>query len=131
MSSVGEVLRLERERQGRTLKEVSDALHIKREYLSALEEEQYDDIPGAVFVKGFIRNYGNYLDLDGAVLVEEYKAAAANIRTPRPEVRPAPSGRTRPRRRAAKRRRKSGRWPEITIVAGVILFLLLIIWMII
>ena len=59
MPTVGEVLRTERERQGRTLKEISDALNIKRQYLAALEEDRYDDIPGVVFVKGFIRNYGN------------------------------------------------------------------------
>ena len=39
MPTVGEVLRTERERQGRTLKEISDALNIKRQYLAALEED--------------------------------------------------------------------------------------------
>ena len=34
MPTVGEVLRTERERQGRTLKEISDALNIKRQYLA-------------------------------------------------------------------------------------------------
>ncbi len=127
MSSVGEVLRLERERQGRTLKEVSDALHIKREYLAALEEEQYDHIPGTVFVKGFIRNYGNYLQLDGAALVEEFKSSLADSRTPNPDVRPA-AIKARPRRSGKRRRKRNSRWPEITIVAGVILFLLLVVW---
>lgn len=40
-------------------------LNIKREYLEALEKDEYDAIPGAVFVKGFLRNYGNFLELDG------------------------------------------------------------------
>ena len=70
MPTVGEVLRTERERQGRTLKEISDALNIKRQYLAALEEDRYDDIPGVVFVKGFIRNYGNCLGMDGGALVD-------------------------------------------------------------
>ena len=73
MPTVGEVLRTERERQGRTLKEISDALNIKRQYLAALEEDRYDDIPGVVFVKGFIRNYGNCLGMDGGALVDTYK----------------------------------------------------------
>lgn len=59
-SSIGDVLRLAREQQGLTLQDVSEALNIKREYLEALEANEYDAIPGAVFVKGFIRNYGNF-----------------------------------------------------------------------
>lgn len=85
-SSIGDVLRLAREQQGLTLQDVSEALNIKREYLEALEANEYDAIPGAVFVKGFIRNYGNFLELDGIALVQEYKASVEE-RTPRPEVR--------------------------------------------
>ena len=80
-SSIGDVLRLAREQQGLTLQDVSEALNIKREYLEALEANEYDAIPGAVFVKGFIRNYGNFLELDGIALVQEYKASVEE-RTP-------------------------------------------------
>lgn len=87
MTSIGTVLQEKRVQQGRTLQEVSDALNIKKEYLEALESETYDVIPGAVFVKGFIRNYGNYLGLDGPKIVEQYKASYEQWR-PKPEVRP-------------------------------------------
>ena len=128
MPSVGEVLRLERERQGRTLKEVSDALNIRQEYLAALEAEKYDVIPGVVFVKGFIRNYGNYLELDGNVLVDEYKNFLAGS-SPKPEVRTvAPARKVKIKHKSIKKRNRNGRWPEITIIAGIILFLLLILW---
>lgn len=135
MPTVGEVLRTERERQGRTLKEISDALNIKRQYLAALEEDRYDDIPGVVFVKGFIRNYGNYLGMDGGALVDTYKASLTG-RTPQPEVRAAmPVRRSKDKKRAkhkeAKKKGRNGKWPEITIIAGVILFLLLIVWIMI
>ncbi len=50
-SSIGEVLRLAREQQGLTLQDVSYALNIKREYLEALEKDEYDAIPGAVWSK--------------------------------------------------------------------------------
>ncbi len=128
MSTVGDVLRSERERQGRTLQEVSDALHIKRGYLQALEQDDYDVIPGVVFVKGFIRNYGNYLSLDGNALVNEYKAAFTG-RTPQPEVRAAASvSAGRKKDKPAKKKKRKGKWPEITIIAGIIMFLLLIVW---
>lgn len=109
MPTVGEVLRMERERQGRTLKEISDALNIKRQYLAALEEDRYDDIPGVVFVKGFIRNYGNCLGMDGGALVDTYKASLTG-RTPQPEVRPPcpyAGAKTRNERNTRKGRKKA------------------------
>lgn len=135
MPTVGEVLRTERERQGRTLKEISDAINIKREYLAALEADRYDDIPGVVFVKGFIRNYGNCLGMDGGALVETYKSSL-NGRTPQPEVRAAVpvrrgKAKKKERHKEAKKKGRNGKWPEITIVAGVILFLLLFVWIMI
>ena len=85
MSSIGRVLQQEREQQGRTLKEVSDAVNIKEAYLDALEKENFDVIPGAVVVKGFIRTYAEYLGLDGAELVTAYKKDVV-ARKPKPEV---------------------------------------------
>ena len=127
-SSIGDVLRLAREQPGLTLQDVSEALNIKREYLEALEANEYDAIPGAVFVKGFIRNYGNFLELDGIALVQEYKASVEE-RTPRPEVRTiVPAKHQKNRKDSKKKKTRQGNWPEITIVAGIIIFLLLIIW---
>ena len=42
---------------------------------------KYDIIPGQVYVKGFIRNYGNYLDLDGDRLVKAYQSQVGDIDT--------------------------------------------------
>lgn len=133
MSSLGEVLKQERERQQRTLKEVSDALNIKQSYLEALEKNEFDTIPGLVFVKGYTRNYGNYLGMNGAKLVQEYKETF-EAKAPQPEVRlaaepvkPQSNGSSRGGRRGT----KQGKWPEITIIAGIIIFLLLIIWILI
>jgi len=131
VSSLGTVLRKEREKQGRTLKEVSDALNIKTAYLEALEKDSYDDIPGVVFVKGFTRNYGNYLGLDGAALVQQYKGSFAAT-VPQPDVRPAAVQHTPQKlKKDGKKRTKQGKWPEITIIAGIVICLLLIIWILV
>lgn len=127
MTSIGEVLQKQRVKQGRTLQEAADALNIKKAYLEALEKNTYDAIPGAVFVKGFIRNYGNYLGLDGAALVQYYKSSVEE-RTPKPVVRSVVQKKKEPKKRNVKRRQ--GKWPEITIIAGIIIFLLLMIWII-
>ena len=130
-SSIGEVLRLAREQQGLTLQDVSDALNIKRDYLEALEKDEYDAIPGAVFVKGYLRNYGNFLELDGVALAKEYKENVEE-RTPQPEVRTImPVKKKKVRKEPKKKKQRQGKWPEITIIAGIIIFLLLIIWILI
>ena len=130
-SSIGEVLRLAREQQGLTLQDVSDALNIKREYLEALEKDEYDAIPGAVFVKGFLRNYGIFLELDGIALAREYKENVEE-RTPQPEVRTIMPVKKKKVRKDSnkKKKQRQGKWPE-TIIAGIIIFLLLIIWILI
>lgn len=128
LASVGKMLQEERIRQKRTLKEISDALNIRQNYLEAVEANQYAIIPGSVFAKGFIRNYGNYLGLDGAALVDEYKASVEE-KTPRPEVRTVVLPKKKKERRVeSKRKGRQGKWPEITIIAGVVIFLLLILW---
>lgn len=107
-SSIGEVLRLAREQQGLTLQDVSYALNIKREYLEALEKDEYDAIPGAVFVKGFLRNYGNFLELDGVALAREYKENVEE-RTPQPEVRTIMPVKKKKIRKDSTKRRSSAR----------------------
>ena len=73
MASIGEVLRRERVRRGLTFKDVEQVLRIRSAYLEAIEDENFALIPGRVYTKGFIRNYGNYLGLDGQRLVLSYQ----------------------------------------------------------
>ena len=54
MTQLGEELRRERMRRGLTYKDVEQRLHIRSAYLEALEEGNYDVIPGQVYTKGFI-----------------------------------------------------------------------------
>src|SRR4051794_35348653 len=53
--------------------EVESATKIRAKYLRALENEEWDLLPGPTFVKTFLRTYGDYLGLDSRMLVEEYK----------------------------------------------------------
>ena len=126
MSSIGNILRTERETQGRTLTEVSKAVYIKTKYLSALEEENFAAIPGEVYVKGFIRAYASYLGMDGEELVAQYDGPSEPVLLQKEATTAVESGKGR-----RKRRRKTVSWPEITIIVGVILFILLIVWLIV
>ena len=127
MSSIGNILRTERETQGRTLTEVSKAVYIKTKYLSALEEENFAVIPGEVYVKGFIRAYASYLGMDGEELVAQYDGPSEPVLL----QKESPTAVTEGGKGRRRRRRKAVSWPEITIIVGVILFILLIVWLIV
>ncbi len=68
----GEHLKREREMRGLTLEEISAATRIAPRFLAALENEQWELLPGGVFNRGFIRSVARYLGLDEDSLVAEY-----------------------------------------------------------
>lgn len=72
---LGTKLRQAREAKGAPLHEVEWATKIKGAYLEALEEENFRVIPGAVYVRGFLRTYANYLGIDPEPLIDEYNRA--------------------------------------------------------
>ncbi len=73
MNNIGEYLKNTRKAKNFSIEDVAEATGIRAQYLDALEKGEYTKIPGDVFIKGFIRNYGNYLGVDGNDLVEQYK----------------------------------------------------------
>ncbi len=70
---MGSTLRAEREKRGLTIKDVERETSIRAKYLEALEQGRYDALPGEVYVKGFIRNYADFLHLNAGKLVQEYR----------------------------------------------------------
>ena len=73
MPEIGETLRETRMRRRIDVSEVEAATKIRAKYLRALENEEWDLLPGPTFVKTFLRTYAEYLDLDPRLLVEEYR----------------------------------------------------------
>ncbi len=53
--------------------EVEARTKIRAKYLRAIENEEWDLLPGPVYVKSFLRTYGDYLGLDSRLLIDEYK----------------------------------------------------------
>ena len=76
MGQVGETLRQARKEKGISLKEAEEATKINIKYLKALENEDYQIIPGRVYSLGFLRIYAQYLDLDVRETVSQYKMIA-------------------------------------------------------
>jgi cytoskeletal protein RodZ len=74
----GESLKREREMRGVTLDEISAATRIATRFLRAIENEQWDQLPGGVFNRGFVRAVARYLGLDEESTVAEYTLAVGD-----------------------------------------------------
>lgn len=72
-SGVGTILREARNRRKVELSEVEAATRIRLRYLRAIEDEEWDVLPGGFYTRGFIRTYAAFLSLDGERLVEDYR----------------------------------------------------------
>ena len=73
MESIGRKLKETRERNNYTLEQVARDTHISRNYIAALEAEDFASLPGEPYVYGFLRNYAEYLSLNPDELVSLYK----------------------------------------------------------
>ncbi len=73
MADIGATLREARMRARIDISEVEVSTKIRAKYLRALENEEWDLLPGPVYVKSFLKTYGDYLGLDSRLLVDEFK----------------------------------------------------------
>lgn len=85
MASVGAVLRDERERQGRSINQISEELCLMPSYLRAIEADDLKNLPGAFFYKSFVRQYAGLLGIDPAQFQAGMQALTA-IAEPEPAV---------------------------------------------
>jgi cytoskeletal protein RodZ len=74
---IGNSLREARLRQGLEIPRIEAETKIRGKYLRALEEEQFEVLPGDTYVKGFLRTYADYLGLDGQLYLDEYNSRFA------------------------------------------------------
>ncbi len=75
MASLGAELKQAREQRGVTLEELSQSTKIGTRLLLALEQDHYDQLPGGIFTKGFIRAYARAVGVDDEKAIAEYLAA--------------------------------------------------------
>src|SRR5215470_9270785 len=73
MSQLGERLRTARESQGIGLAQAAVETRILQRYLVALEDGDFQHLPGDVYARGFVRNYAVYLSLPAEELIELYR----------------------------------------------------------
>ncbi len=72
-TGIGETLRAARQEQGRSVSDLAERLRTRSDYLRALEDEHFEVFGGAIYAKGFLRNYATELGLDPQPLLDEYR----------------------------------------------------------
>ena len=70
---IGEVLKRTRTRHKIDIRTVEQQTKIRIKYLRALENEEWEVLPGPAYAKGFLRTYAQFLGLDGDALIDEYR----------------------------------------------------------
>ena len=92
MESFGARLKREREQRKITLEDISVATKIGTRFLTALEEDRFDQLPGGIFNKGFVRSYARHLGIDENQTIADFVAATEPLV---PEVPPRGDSRAR------------------------------------
>lgn len=127
--SPGRYIREQRQRRGMSLEQLAAATKIPRTSLAVLEEDRHEELPGAVFVKGFLRCCARALEVDPDVvmelLYERERAALQARRRERPQTLVPTTGPATPAtpvapsepesRRPAKSKRARGSAPSTPV----------------
>jgi cytoskeleton protein RodZ len=123
MPEIGTTLREARVRARIEISEIEAETKIRAKYLRALENEEWDLLPGPTYVKSFLRTYADALGLDGRLLIEEYKLRHERLSDV--ELQPISRRGVSPRdRRHRERRGVSPGW----VIAGVVAALLVVLY---
>ena len=97
MSGFGERLRRQREMRGVSLEEISKSTKIGTRSLKAIEDEDFEKLPGGIFNKGFVRAYARFLGLDEEQIVGDFEEAWNAYEAERtPQVFAVPEEETKP-----------------------------------
>jgi len=75
-ASAGKLLASAREKAGLSVEDVSTKLRLSARQIQALEDDDATALPGAMFVRGFIRNYSKLLGVDAEVVLAAYQVSA-------------------------------------------------------
>lgn len=128
---IGKILRKAREDKGYTLDDLQQVTKIQKRYLIAIEDENFDELPGDFYVRAFIKQYANMVGLDGNDLLQQYDDQLPKTKTEEYSDHLAQAVETR----ASQRKTVSGSVDKVRnymptiIIACVIVLVLAAIWL--
>lgn len=120
MPDIGESLREARMRARTDISEIEAQTKIRAKYLRALENEEWDLLPGPTYVKSFLRTYAEALDLDAKLLVDEYKLRHERLS----EVELQPISAAAPGRERRRQKPVLPPWFFVAVIIGGLVFAL-------
>lgn len=128
MADIGSTLREARMRERIDISEVEAQTKIRAKYLRAIENEEWDLLPGPVYAKSFLRTYSDYLGLDSRTLIDEFKRRYEGPS----EHDTRSAGRVAARERHRDRDRRPGRlrppsWAPVLVVVVIIVAILYVV----
>lgn len=82
MRTVGQILKEEREKKFYSLDEIEKVTKIRKELLSALEDDDWNKLPPPTFVQGFIKNYAKFLGLPQEKLLAVFRRGFEDKKNP-------------------------------------------------
>ncbi|WP_018922487.1 helix-turn-helix domain-containing protein [Salsuginibacillus kocurii] len=126
MSELGRYLKETREEQGMSMDELQERTKIQRRYLIAIEEGDYDSLPGAFYARAFVKSYAEALRLNSEEIFEEYASEL-----PKPKQKPVelPSRAERSKPRVEKKKPKLASIISAVTMLALVLVLSVAIWM--
>src|SRR5690554_5054530 len=84
MNSIGQYLRAERERRHVSIEELAQTTRIPIRILHQLEGDRFEELPGDVFIRGFLRSYARALGMDDSAILARYGALYPSSEAPLP-----------------------------------------------
>lgn len=132
MFEIGNTLLEARARRNLDIPSCEAGTKIRAKYLRAMEEEQFDVLPSPTYVRGFLRTYGEFLGLDGGLLVDEYESRFLGPEDRHGDVRPRSRTGPSARRPASGRRRRGARRTEaqlLWLAIGGVMGVALLVWL--
>jgi cytoskeletal protein RodZ len=75
MDSVGQILRQRREAKNMSIEEIARATRVPMSSVERIESDQFDELPGEVFVRGFLKSYARAVNLDPDEILARYTAS--------------------------------------------------------
>jgi len=83
----GANLRAAREARGVSIDKIADQLHLSRSAVEAIEEDDYQSLPGSVFVRGYLKNYARLMELPIGQVLDRYEKSRPNEQIATPVVK--------------------------------------------
>lgn len=124
MSELGKLLKEKRLEQGISMEKLQEETKIRKRYIEAIEQGDYNILPGQFYARAFIKSYAEYIGLDPEQILEEYKNELPAI--PTGPIEPVPSRKTKSIR---PRSPKIGKWASRLLFYAFFLLLLFVVWL--